>query len=223
MQLNKSFLAIGYGQTDRITDICDSRVAFATENISFPPPAFSYFTCLDHLSQEIKLTNSSAVWRYLIGYKNLLRAIENLGIAVVYGIRYYGQGNLTADNYVQFIKHDTLSSAYLNQSINFVPYVRRNFEKIKKQGSEYWTWQSSRHQVLSTQNRVPDIQEAYQYFLATYRYKEDLRFVLSSLREKISNIIGNEIRSANENQVLGILILMLVLFISPAIIGLVRY
>ena len=31
MQLNKSFLAIGYGQTDRITDICDSRVAFATE------------------------------------------------------------------------------------------------------------------------------------------------------------------------------------------------
>ena len=29
-------------------------------------------------------------------------------------------------------------------------------------------------------------------------------------------------RSANENQVLGILILMLVLFISPAIIGLVR-
>ena len=44
MQLNKSFLAIGNGQTDRrtdgqtdgwtdrITDICDSRVAFATEN-----------------------------------------------------------------------------------------------------------------------------------------------------------------------------------------------
>ena len=87
---------------------------------------------LDHLSQEIKRTNSSAVWRYLIGYKNLLRAIENLGIAVVYGIRYYGQGNLTQDNYIQFIKHDTLSSAYLNQSVNFVAYVRKNFEKIKK-------------------------------------------------------------------------------------------
>ena len=116
------------------------------------------FYFLDHLSQEIKLTNSSAVWRYLIGYKNLLRAIENLGIAVVYGIRYYGsfyeslkligihlthwnylgQGNLTEDNYVQFIKHDTLSSAYLNQSINFVPYVRKNFEKIKKVTSDEW-------------------------------------------------------------------------------------
>ena len=38
----------------------------------------------------------------------------------------------------------------------------------------------------------------------------------------IFDIPGNEIRSANEAQVLGILILMLVLFISPCIIGLVR-
>ena len=42
---------------------------------------------LDHLSQDIRGTNSSAVWRYLIAYKNLLRSIENIGIAVVYGIR----------------------------------------------------------------------------------------------------------------------------------------
>ena len=38
MQLNKSCLAIGNrqtdGQTDRQTDICDSRVAFATEKVN---------------------------------------------------------------------------------------------------------------------------------------------------------------------------------------------
>ena len=43
---------------------------------------------------------------------------------MVYGIRYYGQGNITEDNYVQFIKHDTISSEYLNQSRNFVQHVR---------------------------------------------------------------------------------------------------
>ena len=62
--------------------------------------------------------------------------------------RYYGQGNITEDNYIQFIKHDTLSSEYLNQSKNFVVYVRENFEILKNQGSEYWTWQSSREQVI---------------------------------------------------------------------------
>ena len=48
---------------------------------------------LDHLSQEIKLTNSSAVWRYLLAYKNLLRSIENVEISVVYGIRYKSNGD----------------------------------------------------------------------------------------------------------------------------------
>ena len=42
---------------------------------------------LNHLSTGIKTTNSSTVWRYLIAYANLLRCIENLGIAVAYGIR----------------------------------------------------------------------------------------------------------------------------------------
>ena len=58
--------------------------------------------------------------RYLIAYKNLLRSIENIGIAVVYGIRleyrfhpkkisnlipqtprYYAQGNISQDQYIQ--------------------------------------------------------------------------------------------------------------------------
>ena len=47
---------------------------------------------MDYLSNEIKELNSSPVWRYLVAYKNLLIAIENLGIAVVYGISYYGKG-----------------------------------------------------------------------------------------------------------------------------------
>merc|ERR1712172_259568 len=177
---------------------------------------------LDHLSQDIKRTNSSAVWRYLIGYKNLLRAIENLGIAVVYGIRYYGQGNITEDNYIQFIKHDTLSSEYLNQSKNFVVYVRENFEILKNQGSEYWTWQSSREQIRSGKTRNPDTEEAYQFYLSTYRYTEDLRMVLSNLRGRISQIVGNELNSANEQQGLGVAVLVLVLIISPVIIFLVR-
>ena len=43
---------------------------------------------LDHLDDEIKSTDRSGVWRYLISFKNLLRAIENIGIVSVYGIRY---------------------------------------------------------------------------------------------------------------------------------------
>ena len=49
-----------------------------------------------------------------------------------------------------------------------------------------------------------------------------LRSILSSLRRKISGIVGNEISSANEQQGLGYAVLILVILISPCIIFLVR-
>ena len=61
--------------------------------------------------------------RYMIAYTNLLRCIENLGIAGAYGIRYYGQGKITHDNYVQLIRHFTLVDEYLEQSKNYVPQI----------------------------------------------------------------------------------------------------
>ena len=59
----------------------------------------------------------------MIAYTNLLRCIENLGIAGAYGIRYYGQGKITHDNYIQFIRHFTLGDEYLDQSRNYVPLI----------------------------------------------------------------------------------------------------
>ena len=73
------------------------------------------------------------VSRYLIAYKNLLRAIENIGIAVVYGIRYYGTGRITHDNYVQFIRHDALGFEYIDQSKNFVPQVQHHHNQSSEQ------------------------------------------------------------------------------------------
>ena len=71
--------------------------------------------------------------RYMIAYTNLLRCIENLGIAGAYGIRYYGQGKITHDNYVQMIRHFTLVDEYLEQSKNYVPQIGKgNITSIEK-------------------------------------------------------------------------------------------
>ena len=66
----------------------------------------------------------------MIAYTNLLRCIENLGIAGAYGIRYYGQGKITHDNYVQLIRHFTLVDEYLEQSKNYVPQIGKG-KKMK--------------------------------------------------------------------------------------------
>ena len=55
------------------------------------------------------MNSNSAVWRSLVAYKNLLFAIENLGIAVVYGISYYGKGFISDNRYDCHLKF-TLST-----------------------------------------------------------------------------------------------------------------
>jgi len=176
---------------------------------------------LDHLSQDIRGTNSSAVWRYLIAYKNLLRSIENIGIAVVYGIRYYAQGNVSQDQYIQFIRHDTLGFEYLDQSKNFAPQVRKDYEKIKRE-TNFSLIENSREEVLAQKRKDPDTHEAFQYYAATFDYTEKLRNVLIGLRKRLVGTVKSELKAANQQQALGIAILLLVLIISPIIIFLVR-
>jgi len=176
---------------------------------------------LDHLSQDIKGTNSSAVWRYLIAYKNLLRSIENIGIAVVYGIRYYGQGNITQDQYIQFIRHDTLGFEYLDQSKNFAPQVRKDYDLIKRK-TNFTIIEASRDDVLAQKRKDPDPKEAFRYYQATFEYTENLRNVLTDLRLRLVGTVKSELKAANQQQALGIAILLLVLIISPIIIFLVR-
>ena len=43
----------------------------------------------------------------------------------LYYFRYYAQGNVSQDQYIQFIRHDTLGFEYLDQSKNFAPQVRK--------------------------------------------------------------------------------------------------
>ena len=88
---------------------------------------------LDHLDDEIKSTNKSGVWRYLISFKNLLRAIENIGIVSVYGIKYLTMGNVTQDNFIKYVEHDTLIWEYLNSTIHLAPYLEEKLQNIYEQ------------------------------------------------------------------------------------------
>lgn len=76
--------------------------------------------------------------RYLIGFKNLIRSIENIGVSAVYGINYYGRGYLSTEKYVNYIKHDVLGKDLLNSTLNYVPSLKiqyRNLTKFPEYGS----------------------------------------------------------------------------------------
>ena len=60
---------------------------------------------LDDLSKIIRSSNGSSTWRYLISYKNMLRSIENIGVEMSLGLRFYARNELTQVNFAKFIEH----------------------------------------------------------------------------------------------------------------------
>jgi len=76
---------------------------------------FATGTLLDELSALIKSSNGSSTWRPLITYKNILRAIENIGTEMSLGLRFIGRGNLSDKNYVSLVEQHKLSKEYMMQ------------------------------------------------------------------------------------------------------------
>ena len=60
-----------------------------------------------------------------------MRAIENIGIVSVYGIRYLTTGNVTQQNYIKYVEHDTLIWEYLVVNI-YIKCKRINHFRFKR-------------------------------------------------------------------------------------------
>lgn len=69
-------------------------------------------------------------YRYLVGFKNLLKSIECQNIASSFGIKYYGRGHLASDGFVSFIRYEFLAREFINSTLNYVPSLREMYVNI---------------------------------------------------------------------------------------------
>ena len=89
------------------------------------PHVFSLFW--SQLTREIKEKDASGVWRPLLAYKNMIRAIEHLGISMVFGEQYFGRGDLDQSSYIEFVTNDALGQDFLNSSQNFAYWIKDRY------------------------------------------------------------------------------------------------
>jgi len=174
---------------------------------------------LDHLDDEIKSTDRSGVWRYLISFKNLLRAIENIGIVSVYGIRYLTTGNVTTQNYIKYVEHDTLIWEYLNSSIHLAPYLEKKFRKIYN-GEAYKFYRQSDKVILNNaldlEKSASDmsLKSSLKYFDSITLYMTQLRGALGELRDDILAVAQEELNEAEAGKTIGIAILSFISLVT---------
>ena len=65
----------------------------------------------------------NAAFRWIIGYKNLLRACEFSGRAGILGLEYISSDEFSNAKFEQFLQADVLRREYLNQTFNFLPFL----------------------------------------------------------------------------------------------------
>ncbi|XP_050685005.1 receptor-type guanylate cyclase gcy-1 [Leptidea sinapis] len=177
---------------------------------------------LTHLTKEIKDTDSSTIWRYLVGFKNLLRSIECKGIASVLGINYFARGYLLPRAHERYISHMVLGRDLLDNTLNLVPSLIPLHKDIKEDSPEYQVLEKKNQQIVDNKAQAGSVADAIDYFDQTATLLGRLRAVQKQLREYIRDGVNESLREARRSEAVCAAILVLVCVISPIIIVLVR-
>ncbi|XP_076069616.1 uncharacterized protein LOC143041525 isoform X2 [Oratosquilla oratoria] len=208
----------------RLDDFRDKITKFDTPSIDAGIQFYNRanYIFLDQLTREIKEKDSSGVWRPLLAYKNLIRAIEHLGISMVFGEEYFGRGDLDHTSYLNFVTNDALGQDFLNASKSFAYWIKDRYLQLQQTYPWYSNITRRRQEIVNRVRIQPDFDKATEYFYAMLGYLDALQKIQYEIRAKIEFTILSEVTSSNSHVVVGIAILAVVLLISPVIIVLVR-
>ncbi|XP_042226333.1 uncharacterized protein LOC121869177 isoform X1 [Homarus americanus] len=208
----------------RLDDFRDKITKFDTPSIDAGIRFYNRanYIFLDQLTREIKEKDSSGVWRPLLAYKNLIRAIEHLGISMVFGEEYFGRGDLDHTSYLNFVTNDALGQDFLNASKSFAFWIKDRYLQLQDTYPWYSNITRRRQEIVNRVKIQPDFDKATEYFYAMLGYLDALQKIQYEIRIRIEETILSEVTSSNSHVVVGIAILAVVLLISPVIIVLVR-
>lgn len=71
------------------------------------------------------------VCRLLIAYKNMICAVENFSIATVYGLYYFGRGNLGTGSFSMFVRYDSLAQNYFTATQHFSLIIYEEYQRFQ--------------------------------------------------------------------------------------------
>ncbi|XP_046389565.1 receptor-type guanylate cyclase Gyc76C-like [Ischnura elegans] len=180
---------------------------------------------MEHLAGTIRdMSSATSTWKLLIAYKNILRCIENLSIAALYGMHYFGGAGLLAPApFASFVQRDSLGDEYLLSATQFSPRLQTELHNFKvAPNSPFANITLRRKEIYSNKPRVPDAALAESYFTETSQYLGEIQRYQDLLRVLISEQMDVDLKAAEQQQAVAVALLVLVLGISPVIIFLVR-
>ena len=171
---------------------------------------------LDYVTYSIHDSDISNFYRFIIGYKNLLRTVEFSGRAGILGMEYMSTG-LDGDKFEQFLEFDILRREYLNQTFNFLPYIQRSYEEYASRSER--TFDLDQDNLKTEADFERSIETTADYVFRFLKYSEKLREMIEGIANDITVFVDSEIDRLESENILPLLFLvMLILFVPICII-----
>ncbi|PNF15831.1 hypothetical protein B7P43_G09889 [Cryptotermes secundus] len=176
---------------------------------------------LDKLSEIIRETSVSGVWRLLIAYKNIICAVENFSIATVYGLYYFGRGNLGTESFSMFVRYDSLAQNYFTATQHFSLVIYEEYQRFQLTFPPFENMTLRQLEIYTNRPRSPDFHIADEYYSTMSLFLVELKRYQQKIHYLIREKMYQNINDARYQQCVAIIILVMVLSISPLIIILV--
>ena len=166
---------------------------------------------LTYVTYSIHDSDLSNFYRLIIGYKNLLRAVEFAGKAGILGLEYFASRELSPRKFENFLKFDVLRREYLNQTLNFIPRLRNEYDALNDRNS----FASSQNKIINRVVIDNDIRVMVQYFIRFLKYAKDLRELIKGVADTVKLFVKNDISRLKQENITPLLFMIILLCFIP--------
>ena len=170
---------------------------------------------LDYVTYSIHDSDINNFYRFIIGYKNLLRTVEFSGRAGILGMEYVATG-LNPEKFEQFLEFDVLRREYLEQTFNFLPHIKKDYEEYTKTERTFDLDQDAIKVGVEFERGVLVTAD---YFFRFLKYTTKMRQLIEGIANDINVFVNSEIdRLTAENIFPLLFIVILILFVPICMI-----
>ncbi|XP_059089436.1 uncharacterized protein LOC131885421 [Tigriopus californicus] len=171
---------------------------------------------LDYISLSIHDSDVSDFYRYIIGFKNLLRSVEYSGKSGIYALRYFSQGTIERHHHHEFIRFEILRKEYLNQTFNFMPELRVEYEKAAK-AQLYEFAQSLVIKLETYPNANDSLVASVGYFSQLLEYAASTQKILDGLTQGIEKFVAKELARFESHKTVPLALLIILALFIPIV------
>nr|XP_040564426.1 LOW QUALITY PROTEIN: atrial natriuretic peptide receptor 2-like [Lepeophtheirus salmonis] len=133
----------------------------------------------------------------------------------VYGLRYFTTGNLDRVHYHSLIKNEMLRNEYLNQTFNFIPSLRKEYENNIRSK----TLEDIYHGILEKNaSEIGDISYIVNYFSHQIKYQRNTRLIIEKLAKSIGKFVEKEFQKYNSRKIIPLVLIILLSIFIPIVV-----